>query len=176
VPVSRVKEVSTIRDGQREITVPIYQGESRMVSDNVYLGKIEFPIPPKRAGEVVIDVRFTYDISGVLEAEVTVRDTGAKHKVVLAENAGVMSQEEIEKRFVELSDLKIHPRDRMENRTLIARADRQYEQSLGDMREFLAHQIAQFQAALDSQDPDAVRRAAAAFKQTLDDIDSESFL
>ena len=48
-----------------------YKGGLRF-HPSVYLGVINFPIPAKKAGEISADVRFTYDISGVLEAEITV--------------------------------------------------------------------------------------------------------
>lgn len=176
VPVSRTENIVTIHDNQKEINVAIYQGESRLVADNVFLGKITFPIPAKKAGEVGIDVRFTYDISGVLEAEVTVLATQERHKMVISDNAGVMTAEQIEQRFAELADLKIHPRDQMENRTLVSRADRLYEQSLGDVRQYLAAHTANFQAALETQDPSTIRKARAALDEVLRQVESESFL
>ena len=176
VPVSRTENIVTIHDNQKEINVAIFQGESRLVADNVFLGKISFPIPAKKAGEIGIDVRFTYDISGVLEAEVTVLATQEKHKTVISDNAGVMTAEQIEQRFAELADLKIHPREQMENRTLISRADRLYEQSLGDVRQYLAAHTANFQAALESQDPSTIRKARHALDDVLRQVESESFL
>ena len=176
VPVSRTENIVTIYDNQKEINVAIFQGESRLVADNVFLGKISFPIPAKKAGEIGIDVRFTYDISGVLEAEVTVLATQEKHKMVISDNAGVMTAEQIEQRFAELADLKIHPREQMENRTLISRADRLYEQSLGDVRQYLAAHTANFQAALESQDPSTIRKARHALDDVLRQVESESFL
>ena len=164
VPVSRVQHVTTIRNDQRELEVRIYQGEARMVVDNVYLGTVRFPIPPRPAGEVHADVRFTYDISGVLEAEITVKPGQDKHKLVITDNAGVLTSEQIAQRLAELAVLKIHPRDQIENRTLVAEADRLYEELLGEARAFLAQQIAQFQAVLDRQDPAESRRARDALK------------
>ena len=176
VPVSRTETIVTIHDNQKEINVAIFQGESRLVADNVFLGKINFPIPAKKAGEIGIDVRFTYDVSGVLEAEVTVQATQERHKMVISDNAGVMTTEQIEQRFLELADLKIHPREQMENRTLVSRADRLYEQSLGDVRQFLAEHTAQFQAALETQDQSIIRKARLSFEKVLRDVESESFL
>lgn len=176
VPVSRTETIVTIQDNQKEINVAIFQGESRLVADNVFLGKINFPIPAKKAGEIGIDVRFTYDVSGVLEAEVTVQATQERHKMVISDNAGVMTAEQIEQRFAELADLKIHPREQMENRTLVSRADRLYEQSLGDVRQFLAEHTAQFQAALETQDQSLIRKARLSFEKVLHNVESESFL
>ncbi|MGK5008005.1 molecular chaperone HscC [Janthinobacterium sp. MDB2-8] len=176
VPVSRTENITTIHDNQKEINMAIFQGESRLVADNVFLGKISFPIPAKKAGEIGIDVRFTYDVSGVLEAEVTVLATQERHKMIISDNAGVMTPEQIEQRFAELADLKIHPREQMENRTLVTRADRLYEQSLGDVRQYLAAHTANFQAALETQDPNTIRQARTAFAEVLNEIESDSFL
>jgi molecular chaperone HscC len=176
VPVSRSETIATVADMQKEIQVEIFQGESRKVADNVFLGKINFPIPEKKAGEIAIDVRFTYDVSGVLEAEALVHETQERHKILITENAGVMSTAEIEKRFSELAELKIHPRDQMENRTLIAKADRLYEQTLGEARKFLAFHTTQFQAVLETQDPAKVRSARSQFAELLHEIEKDSFL
>jgi len=176
VPVSRVENITTINDFQKELTVRVYQGEARMVSDNIFLGTLNFPIASKKAGEVSADVRFTYDVSGVLEAEITVLPSQDKHKLVITENAGVMTPAEIEQRLLELSELKIHPRDRIENRTLVAQADRLYEQLLGQRREYLAQHVAAFQAVLDKQDPIDTRRARETLVQVMRQLDGGLFL
>lgn len=176
VPVSRVENITTIQDNQKELHVAIYQGESRLVKDNVYLGTIQFPVPPKKAGQIAVDVRFTYDLNGILEAEATVTGTDQVHKLVIAENPGVMSPEQIEQRFQELEHLKIHPRSQAENRALMARAERLYEQSLGDVRTFLSHRIASFHALLESQKMDEIRHARAELKKHLDHVENESYI
>ncbi len=176
VPVSRVENITTIRDFQKELTVMVYQGEARRVSDNIFLGKLSFPIPMKKAGEVSANVRFTYDVSGVLEAEITVLPSQEKHMLVITENAGVMTPAQIEQRFAELAELKIHPRDRIENRTLVAQADRLYEQLLGREREYLAHQVATFQAVLERQEPIATQRAREALLEVMAQLEGGPYL
>jgi len=176
VPVSRTESIGTIRDFQKEIDVSIYQGEARRVQDNVFLGKIKFPIPAKKMGEVSVDIRFTYDISGVLEAEATVQDTQERYKLVITENAGVMTAEQLEQRLAELTELKIHPRDQIENRTLLARVDRLYEQSLGSTREFIAQHAAAFQSTLETQDQGLIRKARITLSNALKHIEDESYL
>jgi molecular chaperone HscC len=176
VPVSRVENITTISDFQKELMVKVYQGESRRISDNIYLGTLTFPIQAKKAGEISADVRFTYDVSGVLEAEITVLPSQEKHKLVITENAGVMTPAQVEQRLAELSELKIHPRDRIENRTLVAQADRLYEQLLGQEREFLAQHVAAFQAVLDKQEPIATRRAREVLEQVMRQLEGGIFL
>jgi molecular chaperone HscC len=176
VPVSRVQHIATLGDFQNELLIAVYQGEARRVVDNIFLGNIKFPIPSKKAGEITADVRFTYDVSGVLEAEITVHQTGQRHKLVITENAGVMTPAQIEQRFLELADLKIHPRDQLENRTLVARADRLYEELLGDTRDFLAHHVVLFQSVLDKQDQKASKEARATLEHVLARLDDRNLL
>jgi len=176
IPASRVNNIVTIRDQQDEISVPIYQGESRMVQDNIHLGTLTFPIEKRKAGDVSIDVRFTYDINGILEVEAKVKDSDAVHTLVILEAPGVMSQEQVEQRLAELADIKIHPRDQIRTRTLLARADRMYEQSLGEQRQFLSFQIGQYQAIVETQDANAIKHGHANLEKLLDQIDKESYL
>ncbi len=76
IPVSRVETYRTVSDNQRYIEFGIYQGEAREVSSNVLLGSISIPVPPRPAGEILVDCRFSYDSSGLLEVDVVVPETG----------------------------------------------------------------------------------------------------
>jgi len=176
VPVSRVENITTIGDFQKELTVKVYQGEARRISDNIFLGTLTFPITPKKAGEISADVRFTYDVSGVLEAEITVLPSKEVHKLVITENAGVMTPAEIKQRLAELAELKIHPRERIENRTLVAQADRLYEQLLGQEREYLAQHVAAFQSVLERQDLIDTRRARESLLQVMRQLSGGTLL
>jgi len=176
IPASRSNNVATIRDNQEQVVVPIYQGESRMVNDNILLGELSVPIPKRKAGEVSLDIRFTYDVNGILEVEAKVLGTDEVRKLVILESPGVMTQEQIQQRLTELAELKIHPRDQLQTRTLLARADRLYEQSLGDRRHFLSQVIARYQAVLETQDSHLIRKEHVQVSQVLDQIERESLL
>nr|WP_198980263.1 molecular chaperone HscC [Herbaspirillum sp. ASV7] len=176
IPASRSNSIATIKDNQEQVVVPIYQGESRMVSDNILLGELSVPIPKRKAGEVSLDIRFTYDVNGILEVEAKVLGTDEVRKLVILESPGVMTQEQIQQRLAELAELKIHPRDQMQTRTLLARADRLYEQSLGDRRHFLSQMIARYQAVLETQDSHLIRKEHVQVSQLLDQIERESQL
>ena len=176
VPISRSKNLQTLYDNQRNVELSIYQGESRLVRDNIFLGKINVSVPPRPAGEVKLDVRFTYDINGILEAEVTIPLTNDKHRLVIEENPGVMSQEQIELRFAELAQLKIHPRSQAENRAVTARAERIYEQSLGDIRSVVGQAIKEFLDIVEGQNVRDIHEARLRLIALLDKIDSADWL
>ncbi|MFM0240952.1 Hsp70 family protein [Paraburkholderia phytofirmans] len=171
VPVSRMQRIFTVRDRQQMLSIKVFQGEARLTTDNVALGEFTLEVPLKAAGEAGADVRFTYDINGVLEVEATAFPGGVKRAMVIEENPGVMTPEEIRQRLAALSALKIHPRDQLENRTLMTRADRVYEETLGDHRQYLAAHIARFQALIERQDADEIAQARGELSALLDRFD-----
>jgi molecular chaperone HscC len=176
IPASRSKVISTIADNQTRVEVKIYQGESRMVRDNVQLGQLKLRVPRGPAGRESLEVRFTYDASGLLEVEATVQSTGQKESVVIEGNPGVLSPQEIAQRLCKLSQLKLHPRDDAANAALIARAKRLYEERLGAAREEIGSWLTQFMAVLERQDLREVGRARERFTELLDSIDNNFFL
>ena len=176
IPASRVERFSTVVHYQQELRIDIYQGEARQVKDNIHLGHTRVKLPPKPAGEESVDVRFTYDINGLLEVEATVVSTGESQSVVIEGNPGVLSAEEIEKRLAELGRFKIHPREQEENRAVMARAERLYEELLGDHRDFLSRQIAHFETILERQVPEEISEARQRFTELLNQLEGTPYL
>jgi molecular chaperone HscC len=176
IPASRVRDFSTMSDNQRAVEFGVYQGESRDVSANVKLGEVKLKVPPKPAGQIRIDCRFSYDVSGLLEVDVTVPETGTSKQLVICDDEDAPSAKEIEKRRKVLAALKVHPRDDAANAALLARAARCYEGFVGDRREMVGQLILAFQAVLDLQEPRAIDSARAELEQALDALEGERFL
>ena len=172
VPVSRVKSVVTLHDDQTRVLLKIYQGESRLVKDNIELGQLDIPVPKRKAGEVSLDVRFTYDNNGLLEAQVNIPLTGEQHSLVIENNPGVLNPQEIQQRLQALAQLKVHPRDQQVNTVLVARLERLYQENLGELREQLGHWAAQFQQVLDTQDERRIREARSELTRQLEQLDN----
>lgn len=171
VPVSRVKSVCTLSDNQRKVLLKIYQGESRWVKENIYLGEMEVEVPLAPAGDISIDVRFTYDNNGLLEAEAHIQRTGERRSLVIENNPGVLAPDEIQQRLTALANLKVHPREQQVNSLLIARLERLYQESLGDLRQRLDHMANRFQQMLDGQDERAIRELRLQLMQQLDELE-----
>ena len=171
IPVSRVETLYTVFDNQTAISIGVYQGESRKVENNIKLGELEVNVPPAPAGEQAIKTRYTYDINGILEVEVLVVQTGVKKRLVIEKNPGSMTPEEVEARLEMLKDLKIHPRERMENRLLLARGERLYEEALGEERDYISDALTRFETILAQQNDKEIRKAATEFKEVLDMIE-----
>lgn len=171
IPVSRVEQLYTVQDNQKVLNVEVYQGESRKVANNIKLGELSIQVPPAPAGTQAIDVRYTYDINGILEVEVVSKATGAKKRVVIEQNAGDLSKEEIEARLKELENIKIHPRDRTENRLLLAKGERLYEEMLGEERDKVAFFLREFERVLLTQNEKEIKKAATIFNEQLETIE-----
>jgi molecular chaperone HscC len=171
VPASRVVSVQTVADNQAVLSVHIFQGESRHCSQNIELGSVELQIPPKKAGEVKVDVRYTYDVNGILDVDIAVVGHGIERNVVIRKLAGDVSDAEIGRRRAELAALKVHPRDQDQNRLVLERANRLYEQLLGDEREQVGHWLGQFESVLGRQDAKEIAESRKQFSVALDTVE-----
>jgi molecular chaperone HscC len=171
IPTSRVERVYTLHDGQKMVQVDILQGESRNVKDNIFLGSLDIPLPPGPAGKESVDIRYTYDINGILEAEVTAVSTGEQKVVVIEKNPGTMTDEDIKRCLAQLENLKIHPRDRDEYRYLIERGERLYREHTGDLRRQIGEAMSSFDEVLDGQDRKEIDEAAAELREFFREID-----
>src|SRR5690606_14517086 len=83
IPASRSEYFSPLETHQQSVSFGIHQGESRFVAQNVKLGEIDVPLPRDHCGQVGIEVRFTYDVSGLLEVDVEVPGTGTRRQLVI---------------------------------------------------------------------------------------------
>lgn len=173
VPVSRVERYWPATDSQRLVRLRIYQGESPGVVNNVHLGDLEVALKPGPRSDNPIDVRFTYDVNGLLEVEATLVAEQRSYRVVIERNPGAMSPAAVASRLAELQALKVHPREDQANSALLARADRLYAEALGDLRRAMQQSILQFQTVLDGQDARAIAEARVRFGEWLARVEQE---
>ena len=174
VPVSRENTYCTSAENQTVVSVEVVQGESRLVQDNIVLGEIRVDVPPRPAGEIDVNVRFTYDASGIFECEVKVLQTGEVKQLVLQGTPNSLTPAEVSERLARLSNLKIHPAAEQVNISTLARAERLFEELLGQTRRDFATHIQRFESALQSQDPARVaaeRKALEAVMHSLERSD-----
>ena len=170
IPTSRTERLYTIRDNQTKISVNVLQGESRFAENNLSLGELLIDVPAGKAGQEAVDVTYTYDINSILEVEVAVVSTGKKVKQVFRDRDLDMSEEEIQERLETLSYLKIHPRDREENKYLLLRGERIYEESVGEKRIYVEAALHEYEKALNTYDNAIIEDAKAEFKKFLEDF------
>ena len=99
--------------------------------------------------------------------------TGESRKMVIKGQDNEMTEEEIRKRMEELAYLKIQPRDYEENRLVLTRAERMYEETLGERRRVLDRYITAFEAALKGGDHDEIMETREALNEVLEEDNEE---
>ncbi len=153
IPASRSKSFTTLADNQRKIVLKIYQGEHAEVKNNTKLGEYTIDnLPPKPAGHVNINVRFTYDLNGLLEVETTLVGTDRRQILVIEKTPGRMDKADIDKAREAMKTIKFHPREALPNVTALNRADALYMELSGNARQMLGMALTEFRAALETEE------------------------
>jgi molecular chaperone HscC len=173
IPASRTERLYTVHDNQTRLRVNVLQGESRFASNNLCIGELLIEVPVAKAGEEAIDVTYTYDINSILEVEVKVVSTGKIIKTIIKGQSVDMTDEEIEARMAELAYLKIHPRDQEANKLLLLKAERLYEESVGDIRHRLEIELTRFDNILNSRNNSKIEEGYKRLKAVLEEIEAE---
>lgn len=124
-------------------------------------------MPPRPAGGVSVECRFTYDASGFLDVDVTVVGTGARHNLANVDDGEAHSDIDIAAPRRVLEKLKLHPRDDGVNQAVLARAARCFEAFTGDRRDFIGQLVLDFEAMLAGQDERAIAPARDALTAAL---------
>lgn len=165
IPTSRVQRYYTTHAQQEYIRIEVYQGERPWVRDNIFVDAFEVKLI--QTGQVqALDVRFSYDINGLLEVDVTL-ENGQRHGHVIDRSPTGLSAEARATSQARLAGLKIHPRDTLPNRTLLARLERAWMQTVGAEREQIGQWLDEFQSVLGTQQEQPITAARQRLEQQL---------
>ena len=174
IPVSRTKEVRNVYDNQKQIKIEVLQGENIHASENLHIGEIIVDIPKGKAGEIKANITYTYDINSILEVEVEIANTGKKIKSFFKGQDINMTDEEMRERFEKLSYLKIHPRDKEENKFWRLRGERLYQETMGKDRIRLQEALLMFDSALESYDKERINTSKKYLLKIIDEIENKN--
>jgi len=84
LPASVTKIYTTLFDGQQQVNIKAYQGESEDSDENYLLNFFELSgIPRARAGKEKINIKFEYDLNGILIVSAEVVSTGKSAAVTV---------------------------------------------------------------------------------------------
>ena len=172
VPTSKSEYFYTIDDYQDKVNVGIYQGESLNIDDNLFLGNFLIDVPRNIAGKEAINVRFTYDINGILEVEATVVSTGLKKSKLIVN--GDLSEEEKNEKIKMLEEIKIQSENKNKDKLLLERANRIYAEIVNtEIRNHISGYLKNYQMVVATGDRIRIQKTKESFSQFLDKIDPE---
>jgi molecular chaperone HscC len=159
IPTSRIESYATIHDDQTEVVFGVYEGEARRVADNRKIGELKVGGVPKGRAPKHVTVRFTYDQNGMLEVEAEVVETKQKVARVFHRTGKTITGKELEAARTRLRALRADPMDRPRYRDLQARAQALWQEADPVGRELLGALIDDFDAAVESRNPQQIERA-----------------
>ncbi len=169
LPCSRVKRFYTASDNQTMLRFEILQGEHTYAEDNIKLSELSVTVPKKKRGEESADVRFTYDINGILIVDIKVLSTGQSVSKIISQN---MSEKEIVCKVEELQKLKVHPKEVSENTLILEKLKALFEEVPPYMREHVQNYISSFEVILESQNLRRIAKYRGFLEQMITQIES----
>ncbi|MGE0701149.1 MAG: molecular chaperone DnaK, partial [Hyphomicrobiaceae bacterium] len=96
IPTKKSQIFSTAEDGQRAVTINVYQGERELAADNKHLGRFDLSgIPPAPRGVPQIEVTFDIDANGIIHVSAKDKKTGKEQSIRITVSGG-LSADEIE--------------------------------------------------------------------------------
>lgn len=106
IPVTRSEKFTTTYDGQTGVSIEIYQGEHEWVKNNHKLGEFLLEgIPANDAGEEVIEVKFRYNLNGILEVNAKCISTDKDMTVTVHDALNRDSQKALEDSMEKIKSL-----------------------------------------------------------------------
>ncbi|WP_395593499.1 Hsp70 family protein [Pseudomonas sp. B26140] len=169
IPTSRVERYYTTHPRQEKIRIAVYQGERPWVRDNILIDAFDVTLMPTEQIQQ-LNVRFSYDINGLLEVDVTLLETGARYSHSIDRSPTGLDEQARQNSHDRLAALKVHPRDALPNRTLLARLERAWMQSLGTERERIAEWLHSFTTVLGGQQSSEIASHRAQLNSALDEL------
>jgi L1 cell adhesion molecule like protein len=166
IPCLKTSMFTTTENNQTTVEFPVYEGERLMTKDNNLLGQFELTgIPPMPKGKAELEVVFNIDANGILNVTAQDKATGRKSNIVIKNDQGRLSSEEIDKMVAEAK--RFQAEDKMRKDSMAAREE--FEAYTSQVAESLGNPVVAAKL-----DVDAVEEAIAEGLEWLEENDRAS--
>ena len=140
LPCSKNEIYSTCTDNQKSVHIEVYQGEEKLVLENILLAEFDIDgIPENKAGAENIKITFGYSLNDILEVEAEIVSTGESKKISIEMNKNnSKSKEQNYKNSAYYSDYKTIMEMAEDKLKIVSGVNRtKIESILNDMKEAL---------------------------------------
>ena len=165
IPTKKSQTFSTAEDGQRAVTINVFQGEREMAQDNKMLGRFDLDgIAPAPRGMPQVEVTFDIDANGIVHVSAKDKKTN-KEQSIRIQASGGLSDADIKRMTEEAERFKDEDKKKRE----LVEARNQADHFMGQIDKDLKEHADKIPAA----DKTAIETALAGLKEAAQTDDVE---